>query len=112
MDCFRCGRRADYDRVAVERSTGETLGSYCDDCEADLASRAADGSAPSMAACLRCGGDPDVLFPQWDTLVERDDGRIDHEYTISLDTPAYCLACAVWTASHPTERRSDRVATD
>jgi len=112
MDCFRCGRRGNYDRVAVERSSGEILGSLCPDCEDGIFSRGSGPSTPSMAVCLLCGGDSDVLFPRWDAVVEDDDGAVEHEYTVSLDTPASCLACAVWTAGDSSERSGDRAATD
>jgi hypothetical protein len=112
MDCYRCGSRADYDRIAIDRSSGETLGRFCTDCEADLLARASETAPSSMAICLLCGGESDVLFPQWDALVEAEGETVDPEYTISLDTPACCLACAVWTASYPSDSSRDGVKTD
>lgn len=110
MDCFRCGRRAEYDRIAVDRSSGETLGSYCTRCERTLLSRTPEQSGAPLTTCRLCGDEPDVFFPQWDTLVEND-GDVEFEYTISLATPACCSGCAGRFAD-PSTGRDDRVATD
>ncbi|WP_423750983.1 hypothetical protein [Salinirarus marinus] len=112
MDCYRCGSRADYDRITVGRSTGDILGSFCTTCETDLMSREPETAAPSMATCRLCGGESDLLFPQWDALIEDGNETVTPEYTIALNTPACCLACAVWTASYPANAPRNRLRTD
>jgi|GEM_PF-6983492 len=92
MDCYRCGRAADYDRIAVGRASGTVAGSLCLDCE--------DGwltpqTPASMTTCFDCGGSPDLFFPRWDSIVESDDGTgpVETEYRIHLTTPAACHLC-------------------
>jgi hypothetical protein len=46
-----------------------------------------------MATCSICGGDSDILFPEWDSIIETDDGLSEFEYTIELTTPAICEGC-------------------
>lgn len=112
MDCFRCGRRREFDRLAVERRTGDVLGALCERCERAIVSHASETTRISMGRCLVCDAESDVLFPQWDTLVEDDDRTVEFEYTVALDTPATCTTCAVQTAIGQFERVGDRAATD
>jgi len=93
MACFGCGEPRSYDRVVIERATGETLGSVCSDCEAALVGAPAAQQIRSMATCLVCGADSELLLPRWDSLVEDDVGGVELEYTVSLTTPALCTTC-------------------
>lgn len=95
MDCFRCGRHADYDRITISRSSGSVEGSLCMDCEAAWMNGHSENGSVSMATCFECGCESEFLFPQWDSIVEREDGSgsVETEYRIQLVTPASCGAC-------------------
>ncbi|MFB6270359.1 MAG: hypothetical protein ABEH83_10465, partial [Halobacterium sp.] len=95
MDCSRCGRTADYDRVTIHRPSGSVEGSLCTDCEDAWLNGHAENGAPSMTTCFECGNEPEFLFPQWDSIVEREDGTgvVETEYRIQLVTPASCRDC-------------------
>lgn len=112
MDCVSCDADTDYNRVAVDRPTGEITGTICVQCREEIVSRSDSGSAPTMATCLSCGDPSDILFPKWDTIVETDDGPDTIEYTVELTTPALCEGCLA--AKRPTSqvRASDGVKTD
>lgn len=91
MDCYRCGRAVDYDRITVGRASGTVAGSLCLDCESDWLST----QDTSMATCFDCGGRSVLLFPRWDSIVESDDGTgsVETEYRIQLTMPAACHHC-------------------
>lgn len=95
MDCFRCGRHADYDRIAINRSSGTVKGSLCSECEASWMNGHSENDDLSMATCFECGSESEFLFPQWDSIVEKEDGTgsVDTEYRIRLVTPASCEQC-------------------
>lgn len=94
MDCFRCGQHVDYDRVAVDRTSGSVEGSLCMECEAAWMNGHAENGDLSMATCFECGDDSEFLFPKWDSIVERDDtNTVETEYKIRLVTPASCGQC-------------------
>jgi hypothetical protein len=94
MDCFRCGRHVDYDRVAVNRQSGDVEGSLCMDCEAAWMNGHRHNGHLSMATCFECGSESEFLFPKWDSIVERDDSdTVETEYHIQLVTPASCGQC-------------------
>jgi len=113
MECFRCGRYQDFDRIAIERQSGDILGVLCERCEQDFIHRGADASFVSIGTCLICGEAPDLFFPKWDTLVEEEEEATPRfEYTVSLDTPACCTTCAVQSGGIPIEHVGDRAATD
>lgn len=96
MDCVRCGRSTDYDRVAVSRSSGSVEGSLCVDCEGTWLNGHTESTAISLVGCFECGGQPEFLFPQWDSIVESENGEgsVETEYRIRLTTPSSCRDCA------------------
>ncbi|MGB9963964.1 hypothetical protein [Halobacterium sp. CBA1126] len=95
MDCLRCGRTTDYERVAVDRFSGAVEGSLCTDCEANWLNGHGDATSISLVACFKCGDQPKFLFPQWDSIVESEDsaGAVETEYRIQLTTPGSCAEC-------------------
>lgn len=94
MECFRCEAEGEsFERVAVDRSSGGLLGTVCEVCEGELVPDAPD-FVVFMGTCLHCGGTSDVVFPQWDALVENGDGDVEVEYTVRLVSPAICRECA------------------
>lgn len=103
MDCVSCHADTEFNRVAVDRSSGELTGTICVQCGDDFIPRADDAPVRSMATCSICGDPADVLFPKWDSIVETDDGRNAIEYTVTLTTPALCDECL------DANRRSPRV---
>lgn len=103
MDCVSCDSETDYNRVAVDRPSGEISGAICVRCGAAVVSRSADAPGRTMATCAVCGDASDVLFPKWDSIVETDDGPETVEYTVELTTPALCERCLA------ADRRSTRI---
>lgn len=93
MNCYNCGGQGDYNRLAIDRASGQELGTLCEDCEERLLGNLAAFSIVGMGSCLTCDADSDVVFPKWDTIVESETGVTDVEYTVSLDTPAMCRSC-------------------
>lgn len=89
--------------MAVERATGSVLGCFCESCEQELVDRTTSTTNLSMTTCLVCGDEATVLLPQWDTLVRDDDGVVTFEYTVALDTPGCCTACALGTGPVPVD---------
>lgn len=93
MDCVSCNTGVDYNRVAVDRPSGEIIGMICVPCGEDIMSRSDNTSALTMATCLLCGDKSDILFPKWDSIVEAEDGPKTVEYSIELTTPGLCESC-------------------
>ncbi|WP_336034374.1 hypothetical protein [Halobacterium yunchengense] len=94
MECLRCGRSTDYDRVAVSRSSGTVEGSLCVDCEATWMNGHAESTNVGLVACLDCGDESELFFPRWDSIVEsEDEGSVETEYRIRLTTPSGCREC-------------------
>lgn len=50
----------------------------------------------SLGECFACGERPEFLFPQWDSIVESENGTesVETEYRIRLTTPCSCSQCA------------------
>lgn len=95
MDCFRCGRGGDYDRITVKRSSGTVEGGLCVACETSWLNGHAEPGGCSMAVCFGCGGEPEFVFPKWDSIVasENGSGPVEAEYRVTLTTPGSCSAC-------------------
>lgn len=98
MQCYRCeGRGRSFERVAVDRATGELLGALCERCEAELSRD--DSADDFMGTCVNCRRSADLVFPQWDSILEDEDGAItDVEYTVRLTTLATCTSCLTRSA--------------
>lgn len=112
MDCVNCDIESDYNRVAVDRPSGEITGVLCEQCGEDIVSRSDDAPVRTMATCLFCGNAPDVLFPKWESIVETDDGPRAVEYTIELTTPGLCDGCLAADHASSHVRSPSGVETD
>lgn len=112
MDCVSCDSETDYNRVAVDRPSGEVTGTICVRCGEELVLRSDDAPGRTMATCAICGGTSDVLFPRWDSIVETDDGPETVEYTVELTTLALCEGCLAANRRSTRVRASDGGETD
>lgn len=112
MDCVRCDADADYNRVAVDRASGEITGAICVQCGEDIVSRVDDATVRTMATCVNCGDASEVLFPKWESIVETDDGADTIEYTVELTTPGLCEGCLTASRRSAPVTSPDGVETD
>lgn len=88
MDCISCTDDGAFNRVLVNRLTGEELGLYCADCEAETFGAVLDDTTWHQEnGCSFCDGAGKYLLPQLDCLIEGDDGdaRLVEYMTIDED---------------------------
>lgn len=93
MNCICCGADDDHNRVAVERASGDPVGTVCVECEGALVRHVSPSTVLTMASCVACENDSAVLFPEWEFIVENDSEVTEFEFDISLTTLGLCLSC-------------------
>jgi len=75
MDCLSCPDPGVVNRVLVNRLTGEEVGLYCEDCEAEaFGGVLGDPAWHQDNGCAFCEGSGTYLLPRVDCLIEADDG--------------------------------------
>ena len=93
MDCICCGVDDNHNRVAIERASGDPVGTVCIECEGTIIQELPRSMVLTMASCIVCGNESDLLFPEWDFIVENGSEIAEFEFDVSLSTPSLCLAC-------------------
>ncbi len=75
MECLSCTEPGVVNRVLVNRLTGEEVGLYCEDCEAEaFGGVLGDPDWHQDNGCAFCDGAGTYLLPEVDCLIEDDDG--------------------------------------
>lgn len=93
MDCIRCDATDAFNRVVVERATGELLGALCESCEtAEFGVTLRDTRWHHREGCAICGGDGSVALPFVEFLLEREDPTAEDvvEYDLTDGTVRFC----------------------
>lgn len=91
MECISCEAHEVFNRVIINRLTGEEIGVYCEDCEfKDFGEMLEDPSWHQENGCAFCENSGRYKLPKLDCLIENDDGSprlleyMHFDYTITL----------------------------
>jgi hypothetical protein len=93
MNCICCGDDDDHNRVAIERASGDPVGTICTGCEGTIIQKLPRSMVLTMASCIVCGDESEFLFPEWEFIAENGSEITEFEFDVSLNTPSLCLSC-------------------
>lgn len=92
MECVKCKRSGEFNRVVVNQLSKRELGLFCEDCEQEtFGELLQDSNWHNDNGCAFCDGDGKFTLPTLECLIEADDGSVRHvEYETLFDPVQLC----------------------